>query len=313
MVDAGPAGPVHPDRRVDVLGHAVRADAADRLERAHPDEGAGPAPEWRRPAGLGRRDHPVEDSFLVECLAVALALVLERVEVVEVLGRLDEGQLLVDEIGQGGGQEAGRRDVVGVEDGHDVGLDPLQRVVQVAGLRVPVVRAGHVPGAQPLGQAADLVPPAVVEDPRLVGRFEGDGRRDRRQQDLVRLVVGRDQDRDLPAAEVAFDRRRLGIEIPQGDGVQHEAQGVVHLDHEQRQGDPPPGEIDRAGEPPGQVRGRHRDRGEGPATDQELASVGLRRRHRTVRELSFCGVLVSGRYSDRHRLRAYGARPAVRH
>src|SRR6185436_15755758 len=85
VIGAGPALAVHPDRGVDVLGHAVDAHAADRAERVDPDHRARPAPERRTPAVLRGGDHAIEDRLFIEDLAVTPPLMLERFEVIEVL------------------------------------------------------------------------------------------------------------------------------------------------------------------------------------------------------------------------------------
>ena len=123
-------------------------------------------------------------------------LVLERVVVVELLGRLHQRHARIVEVADGADQEVRVRDVVGVQHRHEVGLDDRQGVVEVAGLRVRVLLAGEVPHAEVPGQAPDLRPVAVVEHPGLVAEAHRGGRRDGRDQDLDALVVGGHEDRD---------------------------------------------------------------------------------------------------------------------
>ena len=65
VIDSLPSGPVHPDRRVDILGDRVGRDAADVAQRRHPDDRARPAPEGSTPAVLAGLDHPIEQCLLV--------------------------------------------------------------------------------------------------------------------------------------------------------------------------------------------------------------------------------------------------------
>ncbi len=279
MIGAGPALAVHPDRGVDVLGHAVDAHAADRAERVDPDHRARPAPERRTPAVLRGGDHAIEDRLFVEYLAVTPSLMLERFEVIEVLRRLDEGQLRIVEIRQERGQEAGRRDVVRVEDADDVGVDVLERVVQVPRLGMLVGRPRDVARAERHGKLADLLAVPIIEDPRLVLRLERDRRRDRRQQDIGGLVVGRDQHGDTLASA---SRRRCPrcrcIDVPERDRIQDEPDRVVHLGDEQRDRDPPPVEGDRARQAPDEVGGGDGDREQRGGADDGLTAGRFWRR-----------------------------------
>ena len=77
-------------------------------------------------------DDAVEELLLVEELQVLVALepglaslVLEGLDVVEVLRRLDDRHAGVGEVSKGAKEEAGHRDVVGVEDGDEVGIDDI--------------------------------------------------------------------------------------------------------------------------------------------------------------------------------------------
>ena len=163
---------------------------------------------------------------------------LEGVHVVEVLGRLDDGDRRVVEVAQGVGQELGARYVVGVQDRDELGVEVLDRVVEVAGLRVGVVLAREVVGPEGLGERGHPRPLAVVEDPRFVGRPQRGRRGDGRQQHFGRLVVGRDEHGDASVARL--DRRGDGrrVEVPEGEAEEAEAEDCVDLEQPQRDREP---------------------------------------------------------------------------
>jgi hypothetical protein len=283
VIGPGPTGPVHPDGRLDVLSHAVGADAAHRAQRFDPQDGACAAPERRRPPVLGRGDDAVEDGLFVEDPTVALTLMLERLEVVEVLRRLHEGELRILEVRQQRGQEPAGGDVVRVEHGDQIDVEVRQSVVEITGLRVGVVRTRQVAGAERLREFADVLAVAVVQDPRLMSWLERDGRGDGREQDLAWFVVGRDQDRDAWGRAIG-DGRRLRIEPPQRHRVEDEADRVVDLDDEHGDGDPPPLHRDGAGQAPEEIRRRDRDGGDGDRMDEQAPAARLGPWHRPVAE-----------------------------
>ena len=123
------------------------------------------------------------------------------------LGRLDETDRRVAEERHRAAQETRRRHEVGVEHGDVVRRiaetrERLQRVVDVAGLRVSVVRPGHVAAPQPRAEDPEPVPTAVVQHPDAqVGVVQRQRACDRPLEDRAFLVVGADQD---------VDQRRLG-------------------------------------------------------------------------------------------------------
>ena len=76
---------------------------------------------------------------------------------------LHQRHLRVLEIADERVQGIGKRHVVGVEHEHELALGERQRVVDVAGLRMGFVGAGHVARAPPLGQFARSPDGAVVQ------------------------------------------------------------------------------------------------------------------------------------------------------
>jgi hypothetical protein len=186
--------------------------------------------------------------------------VLERLQVVEVLRGLYQGDPRVVEVPEGGGQQVRPGDVVGVQHGDDVGVDDLQRMVQVGGLGVAAVVPPQVAGAEVGGQPGDLWPVAVVEHPGLVRGPHRHRGRDRRHQHLRRLVPGRDQHRDPQRGLLDRPRRRLGPQVPEREDVEAQAERRVHFQEVQRQRHPPHRQVDGGDRPPGQVRRGDRQR-----------------------------------------------------
>ncbi len=213
VIDGPPAGAMESNGGVDVLGDGVGRSAAHRAERLGPHQCAGAAPEGGIPSVLAGLEEPIEERLLMEWLTVGdPASVLEAGDVVEVLRRLDERDALVGEVAERGAQEVGSRDMVGIEEGQDLGVDHAKRVIHVARLGVLMGRTCEIARAQRGRELGDLRPLTVVEHPGLVLRLERDRRRDRRHQDLGALVVGRDQHRDTrergPARDGGAGRRR---------------------------------------------------------------------------------------------------------
>ena len=202
MVCGPPAATVESDGRVDVLGDRVGRDAANVAQGSHSENRAGPAPERRAPAVLAGLEHAIEEGLLVEARLALARCVLEGVGVVELLGRLDEGEPLILEIAERPHEELVRRDVVGVEDRDEVGVDLLEGMVHVAGLGMLVSRPGQVARAQGSRQARDLGSVAIVEDPCLVIESHRNSGGDRWREDVGRLVVGRYEDSDSAGCDV---------------------------------------------------------------------------------------------------------------
>ena len=204
--DDPPAGGVQPHAGVGVLDDRVGGHAADREDRAAAEDRRAAAPEGGVVAVLPARDRVEEDALLVAQRVVVVARVLEAA-VVEVLGRLDDGDLLVGEVAEHPLDQLRARHVVGVEGDDELRVHLGERVVDVAGLRVAARRgAREVADAELLAHQAHPWAPPVVEHPHLRGHVVADRHRadDRRPQDVLGLVVGGDEDGD----RAALQRRR---------------------------------------------------------------------------------------------------------
>jgi len=206
--------------------------------------------------------------------------VFEGLEVVEVLRRLDQGDPRIVEVAEGVHQEVRRRDVVGVEDTDEVGLDDAEGVVQVARLGMFVGRAREVLRTEVGGQSRDLGPVTVVEHPGLMRDAHRHGRGDGRGEHLEALVVGRDQDRDPGRRGRDIVRGGPAVDIPQREGEQRETNERVDLEDEERDRDPPDVECERPARAPDEVRQTDRQREHGDRSDGARASGGLGRRQR---------------------------------
>ncbi|MHC2423602.1 hypothetical protein ACVIST_000347 [Bradyrhizobium elkanii] len=98
------------------------------------------------------------------------------------------------------GQEVRHRDKIRIEDRDE--LRPLsqpgnvlERMIDVAGLGVAVVRAGQIVAAELLGEPAQPEPAAVVEHPdAIIGIIEPGRADDGALQDRLLLIVGADED-----------------------------------------------------------------------------------------------------------------------
>ena len=294
VVIHGPPTPaVEADRRVDVLRDGVGRDAADLPQCRDAHDGAGPAPERAGPAVLARLEDPIEEGLFVEALAAdpvgggaidPTGLVLERVDVVELLGRLDQGETRIVEVAQGADEEVGRGDVVGVEDRDELGIDDAEGVIEVARLGVLVRGAGEIVRPEFGRQSLDFGSGTVIEHPGLVVDPHRDGGGDGGGEDLQSLVVGRDEDGDLPGRRGDVTGGRSPIHIPEGEGEERQPQCRVDLQHEQGDRDPPDVEGDGPTDPPHEVDGRHRDGEERDGTDGPASGARLGRRQAAPRE-----------------------------
>ncbi len=73
-----------------------------------------------------------------------VALVFEGVQIVKVLGRLHQCDLVVVEVPKGVAKQVGVHHVVRVDDRHQIGVQLAQRMVDVASLGVLMGRAGEI-------------------------------------------------------------------------------------------------------------------------------------------------------------------------
>jgi len=158
----------------------------------------------------------------------------------------------------------------------------VEGVVDVAGLGVSVVSPCQIFGTETDGQLLDRRPISVVEPPRFVRRPDRHRGCDHREKNFWTLVVGRDQQSDSRGGDIHRVPVRRRVDVPQREGVQAEAGGIVNFEHEHRNGDEPGTHVDCEEDPPGQVDGaggetEHRERADGA-----LLRPGFRRQHLTI-------------------------------
>ena len=283
-----PAATMEPDRGVDVLGDRVGGDQTDFAQRGDPDDRAGPAPERAAPAVLAGLQDAIEEGLLVEPLRAcavgigqragrASALVFEGLVVVEVLGGLDQGDPRIVEVAEGVHQEVRRRDVVGVEDTDDVGVDDPEGMVQVARLGMFVGRAREVVRTKVRCQPRDLRSVTVVEHPGLVRDAHGDCRGDGRCEHLEAFVVGRHQDRDPGRRGRDVVRGGPAADVPQREREQQEPEERMDFENEERDRDPPDVKRECPAGAPDEVPQGDREREHGDRSDGACAQPGLGR------------------------------------
>ena len=91
---------------------------------------------------------------------------------------------------------------VGIQDGNELRLiaqtcHVVQRVIDVAGFGVRIVRAGQVATAEFFSQALEPQASSVIQDPNaIVAVFQPRGADDRTLQNRLLLIVGADEDID---------------------------------------------------------------------------------------------------------------------
>ena len=186
-------------------------------------------------------------------------------------------------------QERPGRNVVAIEDGDELAVRALERVVQVPGLGVAVVGTDDVSDPRLGGEGAELRAAAVIQqvDAKLVGRPIESARGEHRDADhLERLVVGRDEDvHRRPAGDIAGQRDRFSRKRRDGLHVrEHQHRARVKL---RREEDGAQDRIERplvgegGGEPPPEISrgGRDRDGDERQARKLPLAPADEDREH----------------------------------
>ena len=187
------------------------ATPADGVQRGDAHRGVGAAPERGAPAVPAREQAPVEQLLLGVHPAVAARGVLEGGGVVELLRALHHGDVGVGEVRQQRLEEPLAHHVVGVDDGHHVGVHLGQRLVDVAGLGVTAAGPGPVAGARAPRPSRGPRPGRRRPGPRSrAGGARADGRGHGRQQDRARLVVRRHEHGDAQGARRPRRPRRRG-------------------------------------------------------------------------------------------------------
>ncbi len=150
------------------------------------------------------------------------------------MGGLDESHLFVGKIAESAFQEIRRGDVVGVENGHEFAVRTFERVVDVAGLGVDMLRTAEVVDAEALGEILDLGAAAVVEDVRLV-RIVHVARREHRPMKKVYVLIIRGDEHVHGVAPVNGRRLALMLGVPQVEEEEEETDDAVHFGKQEKE------------------------------------------------------------------------------
>jgi hypothetical protein len=143
---------------VKIFGHAAGCEASDRVERTAADDPATAAEERSIPEILALLDDLEEERLLgPDCLGRG-APMLKRIEVEEVLRRLDECHARIAEETQRAVQKVFAGRVIGVEDGDELSLAVCQRVIEVTGLRIDVRAPRKIAASDGRGEFLHLRP-----------------------------------------------------------------------------------------------------------------------------------------------------------
>ncbi len=242
-VDVGgvPAVHLHAEGGVGVLGDGLDGDAADLIERGAAEDGAGAAEEGGVPEVVAILDDAVEEFALVGDGAELVQISLEGIGRVEVMGRLQHAQFgIAKEPAEGDLHEAAGGHVVAIEDADEGGVKAGEGAVDVAGLGVLVVVAGHVADAGLFSEGAELGALPVIKDVdvELVGGpVNVHGGERGVADDGERLVVGGDEEVDGgPGVGIVGEGDGGAAEGPEGLEVAEEEddEGVALCEHEER-------------------------------------------------------------------------------
>ena len=221
-VDVGgvPAVLLHSQRRVGVLGDGFDSDAADLIEGATTEDGAGAAEEGGVPEVVAVLNDSVEELAFVGDGSELVEIALEGIGRIEVMRGLQHPQLFVaQKPAHGDLQKAPGGDVIAVED-DDVGrVEFGEGVVDIAGLRVLVVVARHVADAGFFGKETELFAVSVVKEVDVEpvgGPVDVHGGEGCVLYEAERLVVGGDEEIDSgPLIDIVRQRDRSTTQRPE--------------------------------------------------------------------------------------------------
>ncbi|MDT4816274.1 hypothetical protein FQZ97_493200 [compost metagenome] len=277
-----------PVGEVDVFGHGAGREAADLFDQVAPHHERGADAERGAPRILGRLHHVEERALLVDPALGGAQVVLDRIGVVVELGCLHHAHARVVEQADGAQQDVAVGREVGVEH-QDVrraaGFGAVaQAVVEVAGLGVGIVRAGHVVRADAAAEFSQPVAARVVEHPDAkIGIVDRQRRDDGLFQDVQSFVVGGDEDVHARHVRGAAQRGFAGVgrgrvvavaaehhDRQQRVGQRHALEGEEHMRPCAGEGRLPWGQ--RLAHPPGQVDHQQQ---EGDAAEQHAVSRPL--------------------------------------
>jgi len=175
--------------------------------------------------------------------------------------------------------------VVGIENPDDVEIELCEGVVDVACLRVCVLCARDIARAERRCHRAHPKSLSIIQHIRFMTGLQRDGRGDRREKDLHRVVVRGDQDTHAQIGLLHGRRDLLPVEVPQRKREQPEAHRGVQFQDPKRQRDPQ-APAQREAHPPGQVDDAHYKREHGHDLDRAAARERLWRRQTASRKES---------------------------
>src|SRR4026207_1250210 len=134
--------------RVDVFGHGLGAEPAD-FHQYMPAEQPAASREERAimPIAAGLK-HTIEQRLLVLENALKLQIFLKYIGIVEMMRRLDEGNLFILEKSYRIFQETAGWDVIDVENRNDFSRCFKQGMIQVSSFRVLAIRPADVSTVQ---------------------------------------------------------------------------------------------------------------------------------------------------------------------
>ncbi len=196
-VRRAPSGLLQPNRGMRVLGHGLGREPANLIQRPAPQHRAGPAERRRIPQIVAVLHDAIKQLVFAGNMPELVQISLKRIRRVEVLRRLQQRQIRIAiEPPHRQLQKASRRHVIGVEDRDKRRIQPLQRRIDVARLRVLIVRARHVADARLLGKRAKLLAAPIIEQVNIqlaIRPIDVQRRQRRVLHQPQRLVIGRNQ------------------------------------------------------------------------------------------------------------------------
>ncbi len=234
-----PALAVQAQRGVRILGDGLGGKPADGIDGLAPQYRAGAAEKRRVPQIVAVLHQAVEQLAFVGVAAEHLQVAFERIGREEVVRGLHQRQFRVaQEPAAGDLQERTHRQVVAVEDGHQLAIDQGQGVVEIAGLGMAVIGAGDVVDPGALSECAEFFALSIIEDvdAQLVGRPVQAHRcvHGVPHQRQVFVVGGNQHIHRRPLADVGRQRRRAAAQRPRHLHVaQHQHQPGIGFRRQQ--------------------------------------------------------------------------------
>ena len=206
-----------------ILGHRLGRHAARRDKRVDAKHGRSPAAKGGAPGILARKKSVEEEPLLVRPLARAKKVALNRIWIEEMLGCLDDADILLLNNPSVRFKDIPEGNEIGIEEKNELGAPPsfeciFQTIVDVSGLGMFALKPGDVMHAEFFRECAHPVPRAIVQQPdphvRMIDLLcPNNGS----LEDFERLVIGCDEDIDRSSPEpysVACIRFGRSIFVP---------------------------------------------------------------------------------------------------